>query len=64
MGERPLGETRNIYDGQGRNISILGANGLFHHPADQWPHAVDLELTTKWVNAFTQMAVTVAGGSS
>lgn len=64
MGERPLGEARNVYDGKGRYVSILGANGLFHHPADQWPHAVDLELATKWVSAFTQMAVAVSDGSS
>ncbi|MDH3641657.1 MAG: M28 family metallopeptidase [Gammaproteobacteria bacterium] len=64
MGQRPLGEARNVYDGKGRYLSILGANGLFHHPADQWPHAVDLELTTKWVAAFTQMAVAVSGGTS
>ncbi|MEK9824291.1 MAG: hypothetical protein VW840_19165 [Gammaproteobacteria bacterium] len=57
MGERPLGEARNVFDGGGRYVSILGGNGLFHHPADQWPHAVDLELTTKWVRAFTQLAV-------
>ena len=59
-GQRPLGEARNIYDGQGRYVSILGRNGLFHHPADQWPHAVDLELTTKWVKAFTQLAISLA----
>lgn len=64
MSQRPLGEARNVYDGKGRYISILGANGLFHHPADRWPHAVDLELTTKWVAAFTQMAVAVSGGTS
>jgi hypothetical protein len=60
MGQRPLGEARNIYDGQGRYVSILGRNGLFHHPADQWPHAVDLELTSKWVKAFTQLAISLA----
>ena len=64
MGQRPLGEARNVYDGKGRYISILGANGLFHHPADRWPQAVDLALTTKWTTAFTQMAIAVSGGSS
>ncbi len=59
-GQRPLGEARNIYDGQGRYVSILGRNGLFHHPADQWPHAVDVKLTTKWVKAFTQLAIALA----
>jgi hypothetical protein len=59
-GERPLGEARNIYDGGGRYVSILGRNGLFHHPADVWPDAVDLDTTTKWVNAFVQLGVKLA----
>jgi len=60
IGQRPLGEARNVYDGQGRFISILGGNGLFHHPADRWPQAVDLTVTTQWVKAFTQLAVAEA----
>ena len=60
MGQRPLGEARNVYDGHGRYISILGGNGLFHHPADQWPNAVDLDLTTKWVKAFAQLTVALS----
>jgi hypothetical protein len=64
IGQRPLGEARNVYDGQGRFVSILGGNGLFHHPADRWPEAVDLPVATKWVKAFTQLAVAEAGGSN
>jgi hypothetical protein len=60
MGARPLGEARNIYDGGGRYVSILGRNGLFHHPADVWPNAVNLDVTTKWVNAFVQLGVKLA----
>lgn len=56
-GQRPFGEARNIFDGDGRYISVLGRNGLFHHPADIWPDAVDLEKTTRWVGAFTEIAV-------
>jgi hypothetical protein len=37
---------------------------LFHHPADRWPEAVDLPVATKWVKAFTQLAVAEAGGSN
>ena len=59
-GQRPSGEARNIFDGHGRYISILGGNGLFHHPADQFPHAVDLELTTQWSNVLTELAVALA----
>ncbi|MBD3649697.1 MAG: hypothetical protein HUJ31_20070 [Pseudomonadales bacterium] len=61
MGERPLGEARNVYDGNGRYISILGGNGLFHHPDDVWPDAVDLETTTAWISAFTELGVHLAG---
>ena len=64
IGQRPLGEARNVYDGQGRYISILGGNGLFHHPDDQWPDAVDLAMTVKWIKAFTQLAVAVAGNAN
>ncbi len=45
LGERPLGEARNIYDGGGHFISLLGNNRLFHHPEDRWPDAVDLDRT-------------------
>jgi hypothetical protein len=56
-GQRPFGEARNIYDGGGRYISVLGRNGLFHHPTDTWPDAVDLEKTTRWVAAFADIAL-------
>jgi hypothetical protein len=56
-GQRPFGEARNIFDGAGRYISLLGRNGLFHHPSDIWPDAVDLEKTNRWVGAFTEIAV-------
>ncbi|REJ84221.1 MAG: hypothetical protein DWQ36_13315 [Acidobacteria bacterium] len=42
--QRPLGEARNIHDGGGRFVSILGGNGLFHSPQDRWPDAVDLDV--------------------
>ncbi|MFT5014773.1 MAG: hypothetical protein ACI9HA_003443 [Dinoroseobacter sp.] len=60
MNQRPLGEARNIYDGGGRYVSILGGNGLFHHPADVWPDAVNLDATTKWVSTFVQLGVKLA----
>ena len=47
-GDRPLGEARNIFDKGGHYLSLLGGNPLFHHPADRWPNAVDLESTTQW----------------
>lgn len=60
ISQRPFGEARNIHDGNGRYISLLGGNGLFHHPADVWPDAVDLDRTVLWVAAFTELAVTLA----
>ncbi|MEX0941701.1 MAG: M28 family peptidase [Pseudomonadales bacterium] len=57
IGTLPFGEARNIFDGGGRYISILGSNNLFHHPADQWPDAVDLGTTTRCVRALSSMAV-------
>ena len=45
VGERPLGEARNIHDGDGDYVSLLGNNGLFHHPEDRWPEAVDMDRT-------------------
>ncbi len=60
-GERPLGEARNIFDGDGRYLSILGRNGLFHHPNDLWPDAVNPRETTKWINALVALGVELAG---
>lgn len=59
-GTRPYGEARNIYDGGGRYISILGGNGLFHHPDDRWPEAVDLPVTARWVAAIVDLSVQIA----
>lgn len=63
IGERPLGEARNIFDGGGRYLSILGRNGLFHHPDDLWPDAVSPRETTKWINALVALGVELAGSA-
>lgn len=57
IGQRPLGEARNIFDGDGRFLSILGNNPLFHHPHDLWPDAVDLDTTAQWTAAFSVIAL-------
>lgn len=41
-GIRPGGEARNIFDGRGEYVSILGSNRLFHHPDDRFATNVDL----------------------
>lgn len=51
LGSRPLGEARNVFDGNGRYVSLLGTNPLFHHPDDRWPDAVDLPKTTALTRA-------------
>jgi peptidoglycan/xylan/chitin deacetylase (PgdA/CDA1 family) len=60
IGERPLGEARNIFDGGGEFVSLLGGNGLFHHPNDVWPDAIDLDLTTQWVSVMVKVAKALA----
>lgn len=42
-GTRPGGEARNIFDGGGNYVSILGSNRLFHHPEDTFASNVDFE---------------------
>ena len=60
VGERPGGEARNIFDGNGKYVSLLGGNGLFHHPDDHWPDAIDAEKTTRLAEAFSALAVSLA----
>lgn len=60
LGNRPLGEARNIFDGGGQYISILGNNPWFHHPDDLWPTAVNLETTAYWAEAFNNLVVTLS----
>ena len=51
ISSRPLGEARNIFDGGGQYISLLGSNPLFHHPKDIWPDSINMEKLIK-LNAF------------
>ncbi|PON12668.1 hypothetical protein C2W62_38410 [Candidatus Entotheonella serta] len=60
IGERPRGEARNIYDGGGRYVSLIGSNPLFHHPEDRWPDAVDLEKTTRLVSSCVDVVMALA----
>lgn len=61
LGKRPLGEARNIYDGGGRFVSILGDNRWFHHPDDRWPASVDIERTHLLTKAMLAIAKQLAG---
>jgi hypothetical protein len=62
VGQRPRGEARNIFDGGGRYVSLLGGNGLFHHQDDRWPAAVDVRKTGKLAAAFCNLTVDLANG--
>ena len=55
-GSTPLGEAGNIHEGGGRYISLLGRNGLFHHPHDRWPAAVDVDAVVQFADAFVRIA--------
>ena len=61
VGERALGEARNIFDGGGRFFSLIGTNGLFHHPSDRWPEAVDVAAVAAIARAFSEVAIELAG---
>jgi hypothetical protein len=55
IGTRPFGEARDIYDGNGHYVSLLGTNPLFHHPDDRWPDAVDVQQTKKLTDAMVAL---------
>lgn len=59
-GSRPFGEARDIFDGGGRYVSLLGDNGLFHHPEDRWPGSVDLDKAVRLTDAFTKLLIRLA----
>ncbi len=60
VGQRPLGEARNIFDGGGRYVSLLGSNPLFHHPDDRWPNAVNADKTARLVTALVGVSASIA----
>lgn len=64
VGQRPLGEARNIHDGNGTYASFLGGgNALFHHPDDVLPDSVDMEKMVRLVNGILSVARALASES-
>lgn len=55
-GQRPGGEARNIFDLNGRYVSLLGTNAWFHHPDDRWPETIDVDATARLVQAMIAVA--------
>ena len=59
-GSCPFGEARDIHDGHGRYLSLLGSNRWFHHPDDRLISSVDVERITGIVDAFIDCLDTAA----
>jgi hypothetical protein len=59
-GARPGGEARNIHDGGGRYVSLLGSGPFFHNAADRWPMASDVAAVARFARAFADLAVVFA----
>lgn len=60
LADEPAGEAHAVFEGGGNYISIIGNNGLFHHPHDRWPSAVDLSELVRYATAFTAIAQRLA----
>jgi hypothetical protein len=60
--EPPAGEARHIHARGGAYLSVVGANGLFHHPWDRWPDAVAVDRIVRYARAFTDVALQLANG--
>ena len=63
-GTRPGGEARNIHDGGGRYVSLLGSGPFFHNVADRWPGAVDVAAVSRFSQAIADVAVLLANATS
>jgi len=61
---RPFGEAREIFDGGGRFVSLLGSNPLFHHPDDRWPDAVDINRTDSTTDVMVSVIRALADAQS
>lgn len=53
----PFGEAGNIHRGGGRYLSLLcPGSPLFHHPADRWPAAVNVQAVAGYAAAIADIA--------
>ena len=60
IGSVPIGDVRQVFEGGGHFVSLMGSNRLYQHPDDRWPDAVDIENTYRWVEALTVLAKELA----
>ena len=58
---RPGGEARNIFDAGGNYVSLLGSNGLFHHPDDRMANNVDMNRAMRSRNAVVSLVKDLSG---
>lgn len=61
VGQRPLGEARNVFDAGGTFVSLLGSNQWFHHPEDRLGTSVDVARTARLCNFVVEVADELAG---
>jgi hypothetical protein len=60
-GTVPGGEAEAVHRGGGRYASVIGANALFHNPADRGVDAVDVAALARFTRAFADAARLLAG---
>ncbi len=56
LGQRPVGEARNVHDLGEPYVSFLGTNAWFHHPDDRWPATTDLDKIRRMAEAILAIA--------
>jgi hypothetical protein len=59
-GAVPRGEAENVHRGDGRYISIIGNNDLFHNASDRGADAIDLNVIDRFAGALAAVAVSLA----
>jgi hypothetical protein len=55
-GTVPGGEAEAVHRGGGRYLSVIGANALFHNPADRGAATVNAEVVARFTRAFATVA--------
>jgi len=59
IGEKPLGEVREVHEQGSRYVSLMAANPRFHHPTDTYPDAVDMDKTVRICRAVIQVVLSL-----
>jgi hypothetical protein len=59
-GTVPGGEAGVVHRAGARYLSLIGANALFHNPADRGPQAVDLPVIARFATVFAGIAEKLA----